>query len=160
MRTVAAQGGMLTLADNGDVTVHGSPDTREELAPIAEDTRSARQGTDPSGQDIDADCAEVFTNLPSTATSPRSGATDFAGAQQMGRDNPGCRRRIRRRARAPPPQDVKAWWDALSERRADRGQAPNIPTGSAIATGCRCGRAVEVNVAELDPRSPTRSATR
>ncbi|MCZ8381867.1 alpha/beta hydrolase [Mycobacterium sp. CPCC 205372] len=145
---VAAQGGMLTLADNGDVTVHGSPDTREELAPIAEALEARAKALIHQAQDIDADCAEVFTNL-SEGDITAGGATDFAGAQQQGRDNSGLSAPSPPEGEGATPQDVKAWWDALSTDEQNRVKAEH-PEWVGDRDGVPVEVRSEVNVAQLD----------
>lgn len=145
---VAAQGGMLTLSDNGDVTVHGSPDTREELAPIAEALEARAKALIHQAQDIDADCAEVFTNL-SEGDITANGATDFAGAQQQGRDNSGLSAPSPPEGEGTTPQDVKAWWDALSTDEQNRVKAEH-PDWIGDRDGVPVEVRSEVNKAELD----------
>lgn len=145
---VSAQGGMLTLADNGDVTVHGSPDVREELAPIAEALEARAKALIHQAQDIDADCAEVFTNL-SEGDITAEGATDFATAQQQGRDDSGLSAPSPPEGEGATPQDVKAWWDALSTHEQNRVKAEH-PDWIGDRDGVPVEVRSEVNVAELD----------
>lgn len=145
---VSAQGGMLTLADNGDVTVHGSPDVREELAPLAEALEARAKALIHQAQDIDADCAEVFTNL-SEGDITAEGATDFATAQQQGRDDSGLSAPSPPEGEGATPQDVKAWWDALSTDEQNRVKAEH-PDWIGDRDGVPVEVRSEVNVAELD----------
>lgn len=50
---VAAQGGLLHLADNGDVTIGGSPDDREQLKHIAENIEARAKALIHQAEDID-----------------------------------------------------------------------------------------------------------
>ncbi|MDH6195285.1 hypothetical protein M2272_001925 [Mycobacterium frederiksbergense] len=111
---VAAQGGLLHLAADGEVTISGSPDDREELKPIAENIEARAKALIHQAEDIDADCAEVFGHLENGDITAR-GATDFASAQQMGRDQSGLSAPYPPEGDGVAPRDVTAWWDALSE---------------------------------------------
>lgn len=111
---VAAQGGYLILSDNGDVTITGSPDMREELKPIADNIETRAKALIHQAEDIDADCAEVFGHLESGDITAR-GATDFAGAEQIGRDQSGLSAPCPPEGQGATPEDVNAWWNALSK---------------------------------------------
>lgn len=107
---VAAQGGLLSLSDSGDVTINAPPDMRDELRPIADGIEARAQALIHQAEDVDADCAEVFGHLAAGDITAR-GAGDFASAQEVGRDQSGLS------APSPPdgtPQDSNAWWNALS----------------------------------------------
>ena len=111
---VAAQGGYLQLADNGDVTISGPPDIREELKPIADNIEARAQALMHQADDIDADCAQVFGHLEHGDITAR-GADDFAEAQQQGRDQSGLSAPYPPEGEGVTPQNVNAWWHALSE---------------------------------------------
>ncbi|KUI35157.1 alpha/beta hydrolase [Mycobacterium sp. IS-1496] len=111
---VAAQGGFLTLADNGDVTVTGPPEVQQELRAVAEDVESRAKALIHQAEDIDADCAEVFGHVQAGDITAR-GATDFATAQEVGRDQSGLSAPYPPEGDGATPGDVNAWWNALSE---------------------------------------------
>lgn len=116
---VAAQGGFLVLADNGDVTVTGPPDIREELKHVAEDIEARAKALIHQAEDIDADCAEVFGRVENGDITAR-GAPDFAAAQEMGREQSGLSAPYPPEDEGAMPADVKAWWDALSEEEQEK----------------------------------------
>ncbi|MEV3905340.1 alpha/beta hydrolase [Mycobacterium sp. NPDC050551] len=145
---VAAQGGMLTLADNGDVTVHGSPETREELKNIAENLEIRAKALIHQAEDVDADCAEVFTNL-SEGDVTANGATDFAAAQQMGRDHSGLSAPSPPEGEGVTPEHVRAWWEGLSADEQNRVKAEH-PEWIGDRDGVPVPARDEVNRAELD----------
>ena len=145
---VAAQGGLLTLSDNGDVTINAPPDMRDELRPIADNIESRALALIHQAEDIDADCAEVFGQVEHGDITTK-GATDFASAQEMGRDQSGLS------APYPPvgdgvmPEDNTAWWNALSEeeRRKVIAEHPDwIGTRDGVPTPVRS----EANKGALD----------
>lgn len=141
---VAAQGGFLILADNGEVTVTGPPEVQQELKGIAEDIESRAKALIHQAEDIDADCAEVFGHLQAGDITA-GGATDFATAQELGRDQSGLS------APYPPeaPRDVTAWWNALSddEQRKVIAEHPDwIGNRDGVPVWARS----EVNKAALD----------
>ncbi|MGE2716017.1 alpha/beta hydrolase [Mycolicibacterium litorale] len=111
---VAAQGGFLSLADNGDVTVTGPPEVQQELQAVAEDIESRAKALIHQAEDVDADCAEVFGHLQAGDITAR-GATDFATAQEVGRDQSGLSAPYPPEGDGATPGDVNAWWNALSE---------------------------------------------
>ena len=116
---VAAQGGFLQLAANGDVTITGPPDIREELQPIADNIEARAKALIHQAEDIDADCAEVFGHLEHGDITAR-GATDFATAQEMGRDQSGLSAPYPPEGEEVTPQNVNAWWDALSDEEQQK----------------------------------------
>ena len=116
---VAAQGGFLQLAANGDVTFIGPPDIREELQPIADNIEARAKALIHQAEDIDADCAEVFGHLEHGDITAR-GATDFATAQEMGRDQSGLSAPYPPEGGQVTPQNVNAWWDALSDEEQQK----------------------------------------
>ena len=61
---------------------------RDELRPIADNIESRAQALIHQAEDIDADCAEVFGHVEHGDITA-NGATDFASAQEMGRDQSG-----------------------------------------------------------------------
>lgn len=111
---VAAQGGFLQLADNGDVTITGPADVQEQLKPLAENIASRARALIHQAEDIDADCAEVFGHLEDGDITAR-GATDFTSAQEMGRDQSGLSAPYPPDGEGVTPQDATSWWNALSE---------------------------------------------
>ncbi|MCV7434915.1 alpha/beta hydrolase [Mycolicibacterium bacteremicum] len=133
---VAAQGGFLVLADNGDVTVTGPPDVREELKYIAEDIEVRAKALIHQAEDIDADCAEVFGHVANGDITAR-GAPDVVSAQEMGREQSGLSAPYPPEGEGVMPTDVKAWWDALSAEEQEKvkaehpdwiGDRPGVPT--------------------------------
>ncbi|OBG18483.1 alpha/beta hydrolase [Mycolicibacterium celeriflavum] len=119
---VAAQGGLLTLSDNGDVTINAPPDMRDELRPIADNIEARAKALIHQAEDVDADCAEVFGHLEDGDITSK-GATDFAGAQQMGRDQSGLSAPYPPEGEGTMPEDVTAWWNALSKEEQDKLKA-------------------------------------
>ncbi len=145
---VAAQGGFLVMADNGDITVTGPPDVREELKALAEDLETRAKALIHQAEDIDADCAEVFGHIENGDITAR-GATDAPSAEQMGRDQSGLSAPYPPEGDGAKPQDVTAWWNALSEEEQNKvktehpdwiGDRPGVP--SPVRS--------EVNKAQLD----------
>lgn len=111
---VAAEGGLLHLADNGEVTVHGTPEQQDELKATAENIEARAKALIHQAEDIDADCAEVFGHIDNGDVTAR-GAGDFASAQEMGRGQSGLSAPYPPEGDGVVPQDVTAWWNALSE---------------------------------------------
>jgi len=111
---VAAQGGLLHLADNGDVTIGGSPDDREQPKHIAENIEARAKALIHQAEDIDADCAEVFGHIENGDVTAR-GSSDFASAQEMGREQSGLSAPYPPEGEGVSPENVNAWWNALSE---------------------------------------------
>ena len=130
---VAAQGGLLLLSDNGDVTINAPPDMRDELRPIADNIESRALALIHQAEDIDADCAEVFGQVEHGDITPK-GATDFASAQEMGRDQSGPVGAVPARGR---------WGDRPRKHRvverAVRGGAPKVIAGHPDWIGTRDG---------------------
>ncbi|WP_193046837.1 alpha/beta hydrolase [Mycolicibacterium baixiangningiae] len=145
---VAAQGGLLTLADNGDVTITAPADMHDELQPIADDLESRAKALIHQGQDVDADCAEVFANLAEGDVTA-NGATDFAGAHQMGRDHSGLSAPYPPEGDGVAPNDVNAWWEALSVEEQRKVVAEH-PEWVANRDGVPVAVRSEVNKATLD----------
>lgn len=116
---VAAQGGLLHLADNGEVTVHGTPEQQEELKAIAENIEARAKALIHQAEDVDADCAEVFGHIENAEVTAR-GAADFASAQEMGRDQSGLSAPYPPEGEGIVPQDVTAWWNTLSKEEQDK----------------------------------------
>ncbi len=110
------------LADNGDVTVTGPPDVREELKHVAEDIEARAKALIHQAEDIDADCAEVFGHVENGDITAR-GAPDFVSAQEMGREQSGLSAPYPPEGEGVMPTDVKAWWDALSAEEQEKVKA-------------------------------------
>jgi hypothetical protein len=145
---VAAQGGFLHLADNGDVTVSGPPDVRTELKSLAADLEARAQALIHQAEDVDADCAEVFGHIESGDITAR-GATDVPSAQEVGRDQSGLSAPYPPEGDGATPQDVNAWWNALSheEQRKVVAEQPDwIGNRDGVPVAVRS----EVNKAALD----------
>lgn len=141
---VAAQGGFLVMADNGDITVTGPPDVREELKALAEDLETRAKALIHQAEDIDADCAEVFGHIENGDITAR-GATDAPSAEQMGRDQSGLS------APYPPEGDgAKPRGGTRYRKRNKTRSRPNIQIGSVIAQACP---------ARSEARSTRRSST-
>lgn len=136
---VAAQGGFLHLADSADVTITGPPEVQQELQAVAEDIESRAQALIHQAEDVDADCAEVFGHLQAGDVTAR-GATDFATAQDVGRDQSGLSAPYPPDGDGATPGDVNAWWNALSEDEQRKVIAEH-PEWIGHRAGCRCGRA-------------------
>ena len=116
---VAAEGGLLHLADNGEVTVHGTPEQQEELKITAENIEARAKALIHQAEDIDADCAEVFGHIENGDVTAR-GAGDFASAQEMGREQSGLSAPYPPEGHEVVPRDVTAWWNALSKEEQDK----------------------------------------
>lgn len=145
---VSAQGGYLTLSDNGDVTINAPPDMRDELRPIADTIESRAKALIHQAEDIDADCAEVFGHVENGDITAR-GATDVPAAQEMGRDQSGLSAPYPPEGEGVTPQDVTAWWDALSAQEQDMVKAEHpewIGDRDGVPTPVRS----DVNKAQLD----------
>ena len=145
---VATQGGMLTLSDNGDVTINAPPDMRDELRPIADNIESRAQALIHQAEDIDADCAEVFGHVEDGDITAK-GATDVLSAQEMGRDQSGLSAPYPPEGEGVMPEDVTAWWNALSEEEQRKVVAEHpdwIGDRDGVPTPVRS----EVNKAQLD----------
>lgn len=145
---VAAQGGYLTLADNGDVTINAPPDMRDELRPIADSIESRAKALIHQAEDIDADCAEVFGHVENGDITARD-ATDVPSAQEMGRDQSGLSAPYPPEGEGVMPEDVTAWWDALSEEEQNKVKSEHpdwIGDRDGVPTPVRS----EVNKAQLD----------
>lgn len=107
---VAAQHGYLQLADDGEVTITAPADQMDKVRPIADALEARAKALIHQAEDVDADCAQVFGKLEHGEITA-NGASDVGAAEQAGRDQSGLS------APYPPegdPQDVNAWWDALS----------------------------------------------
>jgi hypothetical protein len=145
---IAAQGGLLTLSDNGDVTINAPPDMRDELRPIADNIESRAHALIHQAEDIDADCAEVFGHVEKGEINA-NGATDVATAQEMGRDQSGLSAPYPPEGEGTTPGDVKAWWDALSEEEQQKVKAEH-PDWIGDRDGVPVPIRSEVNKSELD----------
>jgi hypothetical protein len=145
---VAAQGGFLHLADNGDVTISGPPDIREELKAVAADLEARAQALIHQAEDIDADCAEVFGHIENGDVTAR-GATDVPTAQEVGRDQSGLSAPYPPEGEGATPQDVNAWWNALSEEEQRKVVAEH-PDWIGNRDGVPVPVRSEVNKAALD----------
>ncbi|KUH85835.1 MULTISPECIES: alpha/beta hydrolase [unclassified Mycobacterium] len=145
---IAAQGGLLTLSDNGDVTINAPPDMRDELRPIADNIEARAKALIRQAEDVDADCAEVFGHLEDGDITSK-GATDFAGAQQMGRDQSGLSAPYPPEGEGATPEDVNAWWNALSQEEQDKVKAEH-PDWIANRDGVPTPVRSELNKAALD----------
>jgi len=145
---VAAQGGYLTLSDNGDVTINAPPDMRDELRPIADNIESRAKALIHQAEDVDADCAEVFGHVENGDITAK-GATDVPSAQEMGRDQSGLSAPYPPEGEGVVPEDVTAWWDALSEEEQRKVVAEHpdwIGDRDGVPTPVRS----EVNKSQLD----------
>ncbi|MCK0176264.1 alpha/beta hydrolase [Mycolicibacterium sp. F2034L] len=145
---VAAQGGFLHLADNGDVTVSGPPDIREELKPIAESLEARAQALIHQAEDVDADCAEVFGHVQNGDITARE-AKDVPSAQEVGRDQSGLSAPYPPEGEGTTPRDVTAWWNALSEEEQRKVIAEH-PDWIGNRDGVPVPARSEVNKAALD----------
>ena len=83
---VAAQGGFLQLAANGDVTITGPPDIREELQPIADNIEARASAA------VRSAISSTVTSLPEVPRISRL-------PRRWDATSPDCPRRIRLRAR-------------------------------------------------------------
>jgi hypothetical protein len=145
---VSAQGGYLTLSDNGDVTINAPPDMRDELRPIADNIEARAKALIHQAEDVDADCAEVFGHVESGDITA-GGATDVPSAQEMGRDQSGLSAPYPPEGEGVMPEDVTAWWNALSEEEQNRVKAEHpdwIGDRDGVPTPVRS----DVNKAQLD----------
>ncbi len=145
---VAAQGGFLHLADNGDVTISGPPDVRQELKSVAADLEARAQALIHHAEDVDADCAEVFGHIDNGDVTAR-GATEVPSAQEVGRDQSGLSAPYPPEGEGATPRDVSAWWNALSadEQRKVVAEHPDwIGNRDGVPVAVRS----EVNKAALD----------
>ncbi|HEX9831983.1 MAG TPA: alpha/beta hydrolase, partial [Mycobacterium sp.] len=145
---IAAQGGLLTLSDNGDVTINAPPDMRDELRPIADNIESRAMALIHQAEDIDADCAEVFGHVENGDITAK-GATDVASAQEMGRDQSGLSAPYPPEGEGVMPEDVTAWWNALSTEEQDKVKAEHpdwIGDRDGVPTPVRS----DVNKSQLD----------
>lgn len=145
---VAAQGGFLTLSDNGDVTIHAPPDMRDELRPIADNIESRAKAVIHQAEDIDADCAEVFGHVENGDITAQ-GSSDVPGAREMGRDQSGLSAPYPPEGEGVMPEDVTAWWNALSEEEQNKVKAEHpdwIGDRDGVPTPVRS----EVNKGQLD----------
>jgi hypothetical protein len=145
---VAAQGGFLALSDNGDVTIHAPPDMRDELRPIADNIESRAKALIHQAEDIDADCAEVFGHVENGDITAK-GATDVPSAQEMGRAQSGLSAPYPPEGEGVMPEDVTAWWNALSEEEQNKVKAEHpdwIGDRDGVPTPVRS----DVNKAQLD----------
>ncbi|KUI05598.1 alpha/beta hydrolase [Mycobacterium sp. IS-3022] len=145
---IAAQAGLLTLSDNGDVTINAPPDMRDELRPIADNIEARAKALIRQAEDVDADCAEVFGHLEDGDITSK-GATDFAGAQQMGRDQSGLSAPYPPEGEGATPEDVTGWWNALSQEEQDKVKAEH-PDWIANRDGVPTPVRSELNKAALD----------
>ncbi|MBY0290333.1 MAG: alpha/beta hydrolase family protein [Mycobacteriaceae bacterium] len=145
---VAAQGGYLSLSDAGDVTINASPDMRDELRPIADNVESRAKALIHQAEDIDADCAEVFGHVENGDITAK-GATDIPSAQEMGRDQSGLSAPYPPEGEGTRPEDVKAWWDALSEDEQGKVKAEH-PDWVGNRDGVPVPDRSDVNKASLD----------
>ena len=145
---VAAQGGYLMLSGEGEVTITGPPDLREELKAIAENIEARAKALIHQAEDIDADCAEVFGHLEYGDITAR-GASDFAEAQEMGRDQSGLSAPYPPEGEGTTPEDVHAWWNALSEEEQDKVRAEH-PDWIGNRDGVPVAVRSDVNKAALD----------
>jgi hypothetical protein len=145
---VAAQGGLLVLSDSGEVTINALTDMHDELRPIADNIEARAQALIHQADDIDADCAEVFGHLERGDITAK-GATDFASAQEMGRDQSGLSAPYPPEGEGATPEDVNAWWDALSEQEQQNVIAEH-PDWIGNRDGVPVWARSEVNKAALD----------
>jgi hypothetical protein len=145
---VAAQGGYLSLSDEGDVTINAPPDMRDELRPIADNIESRAKALIHQAEDIDADCAEVFGHVENGDITAK-GATDFPSAQEMGREQSGLSAPYPPEGEGVMPEDVTAWWNALSTEEQNKVKAEHpdwIGDRDGVPTPVRS----EVNKGQLD----------
>ncbi len=121
---------------------------REELQALAEDLETRAKALIHQAEDVDADCAEVFGHIENGEITAR-GATDAPSAEQMGRNQSGLSAPYPPEGDGAKPQDVTAWWNALSEEEQNKvktehpdwiGDRPGVP--SPVRS--------EVNKAQLD----------
>lgn len=145
---VAAQGGLLTLSDTGDVRINAPLDMLDELRPIADNIEARAMALTHQADDIDADCGEVFGHLEHGDITAR-GASDFASAQEMGRDQSGLSAPYPPVGGGATPADVNAWWNALSEAEQQKVIAEH-PDWIGDRDGVPVGVRSQVNIAELD----------
>jgi hypothetical protein len=145
---VAAQGGYLSLSDNGDVTINAPEDMHDELQPIADNIESRAKALIHQAEDIDADCAEVFGHVENGDITAK-GATDAPSAQQMGREQSGLSAPYPPEGEGTTPGDVKAWWDALSEEEQAAVKAEH-PDWVGNRDGVPVADRSDVNKASLD----------
>lgn len=145
---VSAQGGYLTLSDNGDVTINAPPDMRDELRPIADNIESRAKALIHQAEDIDADCAEVFGHVENGDITAR-GAADVPSALEMGRDQSGLSAPYPPEGEGVMPEDVTAWWNALSTEEQDKVKAEH-PEWIGDRDGVPAPVRSEVNKGQLD----------
>ncbi len=145
---VAAQGGYLSLSDEGDVTINAPEDMHDELRPIADNIESRAKALIHQAEDIDADCAEVFGHVENGDITAK-GATDVPAAQEMGREQSGLSAPYPPEGEGTTPQDVKAWWDALSEEEQNKVKAEH-PDWIGDRDGVPVPVRSDINKAELD----------
>ncbi len=111
---VAGQGGLLLLAENGDVSISAPAHLHDSLRPLADSVERRARALIHQADDIDADCAEVFGHLVNGYVTAGK-ATDFGTAQQNGREQSGLSAPYPPEGDGVEPHDVAAWWNALSE---------------------------------------------
>ena len=145
---VAAQGGYLSLSDEGDVTITAPEDMHDELQPIADNIEARAKALIHQAEDIDADCAEVFGHVENGDITAK-GATDVPGAQEMGREQSGLSAPYPPEGEGTRPEDVKAWWDALSEEEQNAVKAEH-PDWIGNRDGVPVPDRSDVNKASLD----------
>jgi len=145
---IAAQGGYLSLSDEGDVTITAPEDMHDELQPIADNIEARAKALIHQAEDIDADCAEVFGHVENGDISAK-GATDVPGAQEMGREQSGLSAPYPPEGEGTRPEDVKAWWDALSEEEQNAVKAEH-PDWIGNRDGVPVPDRSDVNKASLD----------
>ncbi|MFA5707345.1 alpha/beta hydrolase [Mycolicibacterium sp.] len=110
---VAGSEGHLSLSDGGEVTISGTAEEIRDLQDEADDIEARAKALIRQADDIDADCAEVFTNIADgKVTGGR--ATDFEGARQAGGLQSGLSAPYPPDGPGVTPHEVTAWWDALS----------------------------------------------
>ena len=120
---MAAQGGYLTLSDSGDVTINAPPDMRDELRPIADNIESRAHALIHQASRTSTPIAPRSSAMWRRETSPPAAQRMSPPPRRWAATSRACRRRIRPRARAATPGDVKAWWDALSEEEQEAVKA-------------------------------------
>ena len=145
---VAAQGGYLTLSDNGDVTINAPEDMHDELQPVADNIESRAKALIHEAEDIDADCAEVFGHVEKGDITAK-GATDVPTAQEMGRDQSGLSAPYPPEGEGVMPEDVTAWWNSLSTEEQDKVKAEH-PAWIGDRDGVPVPVRSEVNKSGLD----------